>query len=1052
MEQRKLKPSLLRSIICVVLFFLINGLAQSPNIWLVPTASAQSATAILTGTVLDPQGAVVPNASITVTNVETSLRRQTTTDKAGYFIVSWLPPARYVVTVQLGGFATLDISDVVLSVNEQRALTIRLKVGEIAQSVTVEATSLIETESAAVSTVINQHFVENLPLNGRSFGSLIELTPGVVLTRSNGAEQGQFSINGQRANANYFMVDGVSATVGSVSNQGLAGTIPTASVLGGMNNLVSVDALQEFRVQTSTYAAEFGRMPGAQVSVITRSGTNQFHGSVFDYLRNDVLDANDWFANSRGLPKPALRQNDFGGVIGGPVFRNKTFFFFSYEGLRLRQPQVGITQSPTLATRRAVPVALKPFLDAFPIPNGKDFGNGFAESSSGYSNPSSLDASSIRIDHTLNSKLTLFGRFNYAPSETIQRTPTASLLNQLQTNQLLTTTLTLGLTQAISLSISHELRVNTSSNRGKQFNSLDDFAGGVPPPDAIMFPAFTNRDESLFNFGLGSVSYALGQDGVSSTQHQTNVLDNLLITTGRHQLKFGIDYRRLSPDWSALGKTGIALVAVYDDTNAVISNNPSFVNVEATANRFPLLTNFSAYGQDTWKVTPRLTFAYGLRWEVNTPPTDRRGNYAFTVIGLDNPATMTLAPFGTPLWKTTYGNFAPRIGVAYQLSQASGRETVLRGGFGIFYDVGTGPTGKAVVGVTVPYDRNQTFQSFPFDFTQISIPPIDFHPSPPYDTLFVFDPELKLPRTYEWNLAAERSIGPNQTMTVSYVGATGRRLLRTETLRGASLSNPNFTRVQVFKNAATSDYEALQLRFQRRLTRGFQALASYAWSHSIDIASADSALTISTIKVDPKTDRGSSDFDVRHSFSAAATYALPRVFGNHLANRLFRDWSIDGIFRARTATPVTVSVSRTLFGVNGVTRADLVSGVPLYVKDPTVAGGTRLNRSAFAVPPAGRQGSLGRNSLRGFPLTQLDFSLRRTFRLREQLNLQWRADLFNVFNHPNFGAPIVILGSSLFGLSTRMLASDLGAGGGSFSPLYQIGGPRSIQIDVRLQF
>src|SRR5439155_3798905 len=204
------------------------------------------------------------------------------------------------------------------------------------------------------------------------------------------------------------------------------------------------------------------------------------------------------------------------------------------------------------------------------------------------------------------------------------------------------------------------------------------------------------------------------------------------------------------------------VVAAYSDTNAVISNSPSFVDVQVAADRFPLFTNFSAYAQDTWKATPRLALSYGLRWEVNTPPTDRRGNDAFTVLGLNDPATMTLAPLGTPLWKTTYDNFAPRIGIAYQLSQTKGRETVLRGGFGVFYDVGTGPTGNAVIGVTVPYDRTQTFQTFPFDFKQISIPPVNFNPSPPYGALFVFDPNLKLPRTYEWNVSVERSLGANK--------------------------------------------------------------------------------------------------------------------------------------------------------------------------------------------------------------------------------------------------------------------------------------------------
>ena len=422
------------------------------------------------------------------------------------------------------------------------------------------------------------------------------------------------------------------------------------------------------------------------------------------------------------------------------------------------------------------------------------------------------------------------------------------------------------------------------------------------------------------------------------------------------------------------------------------------------------------------------------------------------VLGLNDPATMTLAPLGTPLWKTTYNNFAPRIGIAYQLSQARGREMVLRGGFGIFYDVGTGPTGKAVIGVTVPYDRTQTFQAFPFDFNQISIPPVNFNPSPPYGALFVFDPNLKLPRTYEWNVSAERSLGANQTMTASYVGAAGCRLLRTEQLRGPSLPNPNFTRVQVIRNAATSDYDALQLQFQRRLSRGLQAVASYTWSHSIDIASADSSLNVSTTKIDPKIDHGSSDFDVRHSFSAAATYDVPRIFENHLVRNLLRDWSVDAIFRARTATPLTVIVNRALFGLGGA-RADLVPGVPLYINDASVAAGRRLNPKAFAVPPVGRQGTLGRNSVRGFPLSQMDFSFRRKFPLGEQFNLQLRADLFNAFNHPNFGAPFSLLSDPLFGQSTKMLGRELGAGGdGSFSPLYQIGGPRSIQLALKFQF
>lgn len=1051
--RRKLKARNPPSMTLAVLFAVLTVSGQiAPISWLVSIASAQSSTAILSGTVLDPQGAVIPDVDIAITNAGTSQRRETTTDKAGYFVMPLLPPGHYVVTAQRTGFATFRINNVVLRVNDQLALKIQLSVGQISESVAVEGASLIQTESAAVSTVVDHQFVENLPLNGRSFGSLIELTPGIVLTRSNGAEQGQFSANGQRANANYFTVDGVSANAGNVSNQALAGTIPTFNVLGGLNNLVSVDALQEFRVQTSTYAAEFGRMPGAQVSVITRSGTNQFHGDVFDYFRNDALDANDWFANSRGQSKPAMRQNDFGGVIGGPIVENKTFFFLSYEGLRLRQPQFAVTSSPTTAVRSAAPAALKPFINAFPVPNGRDLGNGFAESFAGYSNPTTLNATSIRLDHSVSHRVSLFGRFNYAPSESSQRD--CCVLNELNTSRLNATTLTLGATQAISPRISNDFRVNYSRNTGKGYFALDNFLGGVPPPDSVMFPPSTNHRGSLFSFGLGPVSYLLGLNDVASSQRQLNVVDNFLIIIGRHQTKLGIDYRRLAPNSAALGDNGIAIAAVYANTDALISNHPFFVDVQVVSDRFPLFRNFSAYGQDTWKATPRLTLTYGVRWEVNTPPTDRHGNHAFTVRGLNNPATMTLAPFGTTLWKTTFDNFAPRFGVAYLLSQAKGRETVLRGGFGVFCDVGTGPTGNAVIGVTVPYFRDQTFQTFPFDFNQISIPPVNLNPTPPYGRLFVFDPDLKLPRTYEWNLSAERSLGSNQTLTLSYVGAAGRRLLRKEVLRGPSLPNPNFTQVVVSRNAATSDYDALQLQFQRRMSRGLQTLASYTWSHSIDTASADSAFNVPIAKIDPKIDRGPSDFDVRHSFSSGVTYDLPAMFENVPGASLLRNWSIDAIFRARSATPLTVFINRPLFGVPAVgTRADLMPGVPLYVNDPTVAAGRRLNLKAFAAPPTGRQGSLGRNSLRGFPLAQLDFSLRRKFTLSEPFNLQLRADFFNTFNHPNFGAPVGLLSDPFFGQSTRMLGRELGAGGdGSLSPLYQIGGPRSIQLSLKLQF
>ena len=320
---------------------------------------AQGATATLSGVVTDQTGAILPGAGIAVISIAQGFQRTSATNDEGIFVVPLLPPGNYTVKAEHEGFTPAEFRDVILNVNDQRTIKISLKVGNVAnQTVDVLDSPALIDESPAVGTTVDRQFVSNLPLNGRSFQSLIALSPGVVVTPATSFNRGQFSVNGQRANANYFTVDGVSANIGANSSDGIsqdfAGSLPGLNTFGGTNSLVSVDALEEFKIQTSTFAPEFGRSPGGQVQILTRSGTNDFHGTFFEYFRNDALDAKDWFVNANRLTKPALRQNDFGFVLGGPVLlprfgeggplvgyngRNKTFFFFSYEGLRLRQPQ-----------------------------------------------------------------------------------------------------------------------------------------------------------------------------------------------------------------------------------------------------------------------------------------------------------------------------------------------------------------------------------------------------------------------------------------------------------------------------------------------------------------------------------------------------------------------------------------------------------------------------------------------------------------------------------------------------------------------------------------
>ena len=974
-----------------------------------------------------------------------------------------------------------------LTTGDQLALRIKLKVGEIGESVIVIDDPTSIQQSAAIGTVVNRQFVENLPLNGRSFQSLFELTPGVVLTRASFNDQGQFSVNGQRANANYFMVDGVSAnfavSAGSAPGQSASGSLPALTALGGTNNLVSVDALEEFRILTSTYAPEFGRTSGAQVSIITRSGGNQFHGSLFEYFRNDALDANDWFANSRSLPRPAIRQNDFGGVIGGPLIKNRAFFFFSHETLRLRQPQVAITEVPSLSARQMASPAMRPFLNAFPIPNGSDRSPGLAEFAASYSDPAALNATSFRVDLISNERLAVFGRYNYATSNTTQRgativpgfsaqpivNPTISQsLNILSRADLNTETLTGGATFSFGAGAINDLRANWSRARGATFFTIDDFGGAVLPPNSLLFPPLITPGDAGFQFLTGSgtnTNLVVGKN-VDNVQRQVNLVDSLTLVTGSHQLKFGVDYRRLSPIYNSLrysqsvvyeGITG----AVGPSPGTVLSGVAKSVQVFAAAGpRYPLFTDFSVFAQDSWRASRRLSLTWGLRWEVDPPPTEAKGNSPLTVQGLDDPATLALAPRGTRLWRTTYGNFAPRLGLAYQLSSEPGRETVLRTGVGVFYDLGNGQSAQGF-GNVAPFVAVKRFANVTFPLSPEQAEPPLFTTSPPFGTIVTFDPNLQLPRTYQWNIAVEKSLSSTQTVSVAYVAALGRQLLREDALLNP---NPNFTVVRVTRNAAQSNYQALQVQYGQRLAKGFQALASYAWSHSIDNASSDSLSRLRSLGVNPAAlnafanpDRGPSDFDVRHALTMAATYNVPALQKSFLRHAVFRNWSADAILRIRSAAPVNVVVKSEIVGedlVAELQRPDLIAGVPLYINDPSVAGGRRINRAAFSTPITPRQGSLGYNALRGFAVSQVDLALRRQFNLNERVKLQLKVESFNLFNHPNFGNPVNLLNSNLFGQSTQMFGRSLGSGGinGGLSPLYQIGGSRSTQLALKLQF
>jgi hypothetical protein len=462
---------------------------------------------------------------------------------------------------------------------------------------------------------------------------------------------------------------------------------------------------------------------------------------------------------------------------------------------------------------------------------------------------------------------------------------------------------------------------------------------------------------------------------------------------------------------------------------------------------YPQFTNLSLFAQDTWRASARMTVTYGLRWEYNPPPSDRDGRVLPTITGLDEPATMRLAPEGTPLWDAPLGSFAPRFGIAYQLSTRPGSETTIRGGAGRFYDLTPGQIGEAYGVFTYPYNASRFAPNTPYPLLpEVAAPPLFGPENVRAANIAAFEPNLRLPYATQWNVTVDRALGSAQTVTASYVAALGRRLYETEFYFAP---NPHVSEVILTRGTGTSTYHALQVQVQRRLSRGLQALASYTLAESTDTNSQDSSKSLVPAgQRGGEINRGPSDFDVRHAFSAAFTYSP--AWNPHGWLRAFGGWSVDAVFRALSATPVDVtsqSVGGSVSIANISVRPDVVPGVPMYIDDPSAPGGRRFNRDAF-VARNDTHGTLERNTLRGFPMSQLDMTVRQDIPVGGSRRVQLRLDVFNVFNRANFANPVGTLTSSQFGVSTQMLNRGLGGLNG----LYQIGGPRSAQLGIKFVF
>jgi len=1037
-------------------------------------AGAQTETATLQGTVTDPQGAVIPQAQVTITNSATGASRTATTNSSGDFAAVGLNPGTYSLRVEHEGFKSAHLSGIVLSVGGRESIAIHLMVGTATETVTVSGDTIpLLTTSADVSTVISQQEVANMPLNGRSFQDLMLMVPGVTTASPQTGEPvnhngvSLLQVNGDSGYSNAFFVDGVSANFGADNNGGFvgisgAGGLPAATILGTTQALVPVDDLQEFRVETNSYAAEYGGYSGGQFVFVTRSGTNQWHGSASEYYRDTIFDANDYFNNYYGTRRQAMLQNDFSGTFGGPVSiphiyngKDKTFFFFNYEGLRANLPVASYLQYVPTQAARTTAGPIGAFLNSFPtsnLTNPPDLGDGLTEYVSGYPTLNSLDTYDIRLDEVATKSEQFFVRASKTDS-----TNTSYFLGQIEHLNQNTRMYTVGLTSSFTPTLVNQFRANYSSNSGPQ--SGGPYVQGDASPYNLItaggYPGnISNIYIGIFYYPSTGSLYTQAYRGFSETR-QIDIPDNITWVRGKHQMKFGGDYRIL--DSVELPESPLVGYEYYSE-GTLLSNQSDYIYNESYGDVFPGIKYFGVYGQDQWQASRRLTLSYGLRWDLMPPPTLRRGNTPYTLINQNNLSALALGSPTKP-YNTYNYDFAPRVGITYLARSTPGHETQIRGGVGLFYDAAANQ-GNAQIGYYSPGFSG--YNAFcPYSYCNIdgqyAVPlppqylytPITYPPVPPFSAIYyAITPHFANPYTVHANVAVQQDLGANNAVTIDYVGAFYRKGIEFNDIYVYPY-NPNFQFVDFETNGLRSAYNSGQLIFQHRINKGLYGYAAYTWSHNI---------TQNQINGFTPYQKGNSAADLRNNFNAVLTWDIPYTAANHLERALIAHWGVDVRFMARTGFPITLlgpkESSPASDGTQVTPGLDFVPGQPIYLHGSylglPIPNGTQLNPAAFTPAAVGVNGTVPQNYFRGFGMSQWNAAIRRDFAIYDRLHVQFRAEAFNLFNRANFGTIDYNLPDVTFGQATNSLASALTPGGSA--PQYQSGGPRELQLSLKVLF
>jgi hypothetical protein len=1005
---------------------------------------AQTPLATIFGTVRDQTGAMLENVQIELREEDTQSLRSTLSGKNGTFIIPSLSPGRYTATAVLPDFKKGIITGITLNVGDKTALNFVLEIGSTQESITVEASNpLLQSESSSVGQIIDNQKITTLPLNEREFLQLALLGPGAVppapesrlSTQSNSA----VNVNGAREAANNFLLDGV-------DNNDLF-----------LNRLVvnpSVDAIDEFKIQSSTYEAEYGRSAGAQVNVALKSGTNHLHGSLFEFLRNSSLDAKNFF-DQADQKIPIFQRNQFGGSLGGAIAKSKTFYFANFEGLRTREAETRTSNVPTIAEKsgdfsQSSVILQNPFTGEsfpgnripsemlspealaiarlYPDPNRNVPGQNFIAAPIGKERMTQFN---IKLDHEASSRMKLFARYSFIDdfdvSPFAQQGPNLPLfgIHVLDRGQ----NLALGITRATSAVTLNEFRFGFNRLRREVFQENMGTDGFQEL--GINGPSVAARDSGYPSVVLAGYE-KLGDDPNIPLVRRTanfHFTDGLSLSRGRHLFKLGGEVRYYQEngynDLFARGQLNFQPAFTGDSLGDLLLGFPvlsiSAINDNPQALR---TTAYNLYLQDDWKIHPRFTFNLGLRYEFNTPPVDAHDR--LVTFDVAKRRLIRVGQEGVPRSGTDsdFNNVAPRIGFSWDLT-GSGK-TLLRSGYGIYYDSGTLIENETLY-FNPPYFQLSLFFTQPPNLLTLADPfPVagGFTPLPSPVSL---DRRFRTAYSQQWSFGIQHEIGRDLLLEVNYIGSKGTRLVMKRNLNqpipGPGDINDRrpiegYSDILFVSSDASSIYHSFQLRAEKRYAQGVSLLACYTFSKSLDNVSAflESKGNDNTPQnsYDVAAERGLSDFDLRQRLSLSFIYDLPfgserrwRAAERGLVNTLIGDWQVSGIITLQSGRPFTPRLGTDNSNTGNVggffahDRPDVIGSPAL--NDPTPD--RFFNTAAFAIPPPYTFGNAGRNILIGPGLNNFAVALLKQFRFSTSRTLQFRTEFFNLFNHPNFKLP-----------------------------------------------